>query len=126
MAATATPPLPPDVTSQQSGSPLEQYADNVQQDNGSGAPAKQPSSNEMLEGLMNEVAEKLTQAAKVAQMVSPTLIEYIKKMAQVGAAAMQDIQASKQKSQGSQPKSGLEPSREGSEGPSGVMNAPGA
>jgi len=122
MAATATPPLPPDVTSQQQGgSPLEQYAD-MQQDGG-GAPPKQSSGVDMLEGLFNEVADKLNQAAKVAAMVNPTLIEYIKKMAQVGAAAMKDVQEAKQKSQGSQPKSGLEPSRGGSGGPPGAVDA---
>jgi hypothetical protein len=115
MAATATPPLPPDVTSQQQGgSPLEQYAD---------MQPKQSSGVDMLEGLFNEVADKLNQAAKVAAMVNPTLIEYIKKMAQVGAAAMKDVQEAKQKSQGSQPKSGLEPSRGGSGGPPGAVDA---
>jgi hypothetical protein len=121
MAATATPPLPPDVTAQQQGTtPLQQYAD-MQDQNAGGAP-NPPSGIDMIEGLMNEVADKLSQIAKVAQMVNPQLVEYIKKMAQVGGAAMQDIQASKQKQvQGGQRKTGLEPSRGGQEGPSGVV-----
>ena len=115
MASTATPPLPPDVTSQQTGeSPLSQYAEGQQAQQQPPQQQQQQSGIEMIETTFNEIAEKLNQIAQVASMVNPALIEYVKKMSQVGSAAMKNIQEAKQKqqkSQGSGPKAGLETAR---------------
>lgn len=126
MAATATPPLPPDVTSQQEGSPLGQYAQGAQQQQAQQPPQK--TGVDLIEQLFNEVAEKLNQIAKVSSMVDPSFIEYIKKMAQVGGEAMKTIQAAKQQqqSQGSGPKAGVEPGRSSGAPPEAQANVIGA
>ena len=119
MADTATPPLPPDVTGQQQSAPLGDYADGAQQQQApqGGVAQSAMSSAQMLEMLYNEIAEKLDKAAQVANVSDPAQMEYIKKMAQVGSAAIKDIQMSKQKqSQGPGPKAGLEQARTPPEG----------
>ncbi len=113
---SSIPPQAPDVTAQQQeASPLAAYADKASQV-GSMQP-QQPTGMALVETLMNDISQKLTDVAKVLSMENPVLIEYVKKIAQVGAQFMQEIQAAKQKqSQGAGQKAGLEPSRQGSEG----------
>jgi hypothetical protein len=113
---TSIPPQAPDVTAQQSDSPLAAYADKASQA-GSMQP-QQKTGMDLAESLMNDISQKLTDVAKVLAMENPVLIEYVKKIAQVGAQFMQEIQAAKQKqqSQGSSQRAGLEPTRQGTEG----------
>ena len=119
---TQTPPLPPDVTDQQQGNPLEQLAGQSAQQGGN-AFQQAPTGLQLLEQLYNEVAEKLSKIAEVAQMEDPTQIEYVKKMGQVGAQAMKSIQQAKQKSQGQGSRAGLEPPRSGVEGQASALAA---
>lgn len=123
-AATAIPPQAPDVTEQQQGqSPLAAYADRASK--AASMQAQQKTGMDLAEQLMNDISQKLTDVAKVLAMENPVLIEYVKKIAQVGAQFMQEIQAAKQKqAQGAGPRAGLEPSRMGSEGqPPGALAA---
>lgn len=109
------PPQSPDVQAQQQeGSPLAAYAERSAQQ---GAMQQQPTGMQLAELRMNEISQKLTDVAKVLSLENPALMEYVKKMAQVGALFMQEIQASKQQqAQGPGPRAGLEPSRAGAEG----------
>lgn len=73
---------------------------------------------------MNDIAQKLTNVAKVLQMENPVLLEYVKKMSQVGAEFMKDIQASKQQqSQGAGQRAGVEPSAMQTEAPPTALAA---
>ena len=110
---TQTPPLPPDVTDQQQGNGLEQLAGKAAQQ---GNPFQQaPTGLQLIEQLFNQVAETLSKIAEVAQMEDPMMIEYVKKMGQVGAQAMKSIQQAKQKSQGQGSRAGVEPPKSGAE-----------
>lgn len=119
---TQTPPLPPDVTDQQQGNPLEQLAGQAAQ-GGKNAFQQAPTGLQLIEQLFNQVAETLSKIAEVAQMEDPTMIEYVKKMGQVGAQAMKSVQQAKQKSQGQGSRAGLEPPRSGAEGQAGALAA---
>jgi hypothetical protein len=111
------------VVGQQHGNSLEQMASqSAEQGQGKQNPMQQqPTGMQLIEQLFNQVAETLGKIAEVAQMEDPTMIEYVKKMGQVGAQAMKSIQQAKQKSQGQGPRAGLEPPR--SNGAEGQANA---
>jgi len=113
---TQTPPLPPDVTNQQEGTSLEQLAQQQGQQQQQQPKQEGPTGIQLIEQLFNQVAETLSKIAEVAQMEDPTMIEYVKKMGQVGAQAMKAVQQAKQKSQGQGPRAGLETPRPGVEG----------
>jgi hypothetical protein len=115
------PPQSPDVSAQQSEeSPLAQYAQRQ-----AGAQQKQePTGIGLIELRLNEIEQKLSDVAQVAAMVNPAYGEYVKKMAQVGALFMREVQSQKQKqTQGQGPMAGLEPSRAAAEGPSSALAA---
>jgi hypothetical protein len=107
-SASAIPPVPPDVQQQQTGqNPLAQYADNQQQ---SPQQVQQSTAMDLVEQLLNEISKRLQKIAEIAAMEDPAKISFVKKMSQVGAAFLQDVQKSKQsQSQGPGPKAGLEP-----------------
>jgi hypothetical protein len=120
---TQTPPLPPDVTDQQQGNSLEQLASQQAQGGQQNKFQQPPTGIQLIEQLFNQVAETLSKIAEVAQMEDPMMIEYVKKMGQVGAEAMKSVQQAKQKSQGQGSRAGLEPPRSGSEGQAQALAA---
>jgi len=112
------------VTDQQQGNNgLEQLAGQAAQQGSQNAFQQQPTGLQLIEQLFNQVAETLSKIAEVAQLEDPIMIEYVKKMGQVGAQAMKSIQQAKQKSQGQGSRAGLEPPRSGSEGQAGALAA---
>jgi hypothetical protein len=117
------PPKAPDVQQQQQGGDLAQYAEQAQK-SGAGQ-QQQPTGMQLVEKLLNDIAQQLESVGKVLSMENPVMMEYVKKMAQVGAMFMQEVQASKQKqqTQGAGPQAGLEPSRGGAEGSSNALAA---
>lgn len=105
---TSTPPQSPDVTAQQSESPLAAYMGKAQQANQNAMQPQAPTGVDLVEKIMNNVAQELADVAEVLEMTWPMGIEYIKKMSQVGAPFMQELQQFKQKqSQGQGPSAGL-------------------
>lgn len=125
---TAVPPQAPDVSAQQQGSSLAEYTDRARRAGVNAMQPQTPTGIELVEKIMNNVAQELTDVAKVLQMTWPMGIEYVKKMSQVGAPFMQELQQFKQKqSQGQGPNAGLarEQAQQGSpsEGQSGAAVA---
>lgn len=117
------PPKSPDVADQQQGGDLAQYAQQAQQA-GVGQP-KPPSGVELIEKILNDIAQQLTKIVEVANMVDPMYAEYATKMAQVGSLFMKSVQQAKQQkqTQGAGPQAGLDPSRGGAEGSANSLEA---
>lgn len=107
MAATATPPLPPDVTDQQ-GPPLEKFAQGAMKQGGApGGMGGQQNSLEFVKETFKKIGELMTQAAQVISVEKPAMMPLIVRMASVGAAIEKQLQTEAQ-GQG-KPKAGPEP-----------------
>lgn len=108
------PPPSPDVAQQQQPE-LARYADQARQSGAANPFANKNSGMDLAEAKMNQIAALLGEVAQVFQLEKPVLLEYLKKMSQVGSVLMQEVQQAK--SQGQAPQAGVE-SAQGGQQPS--------
>ncbi len=116
---TGTPPLPPDVTRQQQGDPLAQYA---QKAAANGANGGQGQPNPGMQFMMQElktVAASMEKMAKYLAVERPELMPILKQMA--GAGKTLETEFSKSQAQGQNPTApALDPAQEAPEGASTI------
>jgi hypothetical protein len=99
MAEMSQPPLPPNITSQQS--PLRQVAANGQQGQAQAAQGGDPMA--LVESELTQVGNSLTKIAQVLAQTRPDLIAILKPMVQSGAMLQQELKKGKEATQSGTP-----------------------